>query len=101
MSYPSWRYHRNGKSFVVTHPDLEPQGLDWDSKPWPIEPPKPVLNECCKALKAKFDAAWENIQADRAEERAKFDDELRQKTDECAALQAKLDAALEPKPRKK
>ena len=110
--YPSWRYHRNGKSFLVRNPDLEPNGPDWAESPWPPIPPEVKLAACCQKLKDKFDAAWKELLNQHAQELKEFDAQWQEKVNECAALQAEIEILkcaasskpapeTDPKPRKK
>ena len=110
--YPSWRYHRNGKSMLVHHPDHEPQGSDWSATPFRQPALEPKLPECCQKLKDKFDVAWKELLADHkalqkthADALAQFEvqwdakvqeniDLQDQWTEKYAALKAKHDALL-------
>ena len=65
------RYHASGASKKIHNPDQE--HADWADKPFPAPAPEPKLNPCCLALKAKFDVAWENLQAERDQLRAQLD----------------------------
>jgi hypothetical protein len=67
-TYPSWRYHRNGKSQLIHNPDQEPQGADWANSPFPQPHSQPKLPECCQKLADKFDAAWAKRTAEDAAE---------------------------------
>ena len=106
FTYPRYQYARidgETKSRVITHPDHEEPEV-WKESPahLPALPPvEPELPGCCQKLKAKFDAAWQELKAEHATQAAViagFDAHWDLKVKECAALEAQLEAL---KPAKK
>jgi hypothetical protein len=100
FTYPRYQYARidgETKSRVITHPDHEEPEV-WKESPahLPALPPaEPELPACCQKLKAKFDAAWEDLQLKLSDQDgviARFDAQWQTKVAECTALQEQLDA---------
>lgn len=106
MTYPRWQFawiDGEHKQRIITSPDEEQPDV-WKESPAelpPPAPPKPKLNDCCLALKAKFDAAWQTLTGEHEKLKAAhtdllsvnagFDAQWEAKVNELAGVQAELD----------